>query len=275
MNDSTSQPQFPQDLDSYAPWVAKHGLLRPYGECQCGCGQLAPIADWGRSLLGQAKGEPKRFVTGHNGIPSKANVNPEFDGYCKCGCGQKTRIAPINDANRGWVKGQHIEGYLYGHWAKTKSRIPPAERFWDKVDIKGADDCWNWTGGILGSGYGQFTLVDHKSTPAHRFAYELVKGNIPDGLFVCHACDNRRCCNPTHLWLGTNKDNMQDMVRKGRNAVRKGSDANTSKFTNEQVRQIRSDYADGKYTKKDLRSMYKVTKATIERMLSNKTYRDA
>lgn len=99
-------------------------------------------------------------------------------------------------------------------WKKfSKSKPTPIERFWKYV--KKTNTCWNWTGGFLQSGYGIFT-INNKIVRAHRFSYELHKNKIPVNLNVCHSCDNPKCVNPSHLWLGTHKENMDDMMRKGR-----------------------------------------------------------
>jgi len=83
--------------------------------------------------------------------------------------------------------------------------------FWNLVQRGGPDDCWPWAHTLFPNGYGYF-----RRHLAHRVAYELANGPIPAGLLVCHACDNPPCCNPAHLWLGTQSDNAQDRNRKGR-----------------------------------------------------------
>lgn len=98
----------------------------------------------------------------------------------------------------------------------TSTRELLSLRFWAKVDKRGPDECWPWLGATNGNmGHGQLTVAQRRHY-AHRAAWELAHGPIPPGFFVCHHCDNPPCCNSAHLFLGTARDNAQDMVAKGR-----------------------------------------------------------
>ena len=99
------------------------------------------------------------------------------------------------------------------------------KRFWDNVDRKFKNECWIYG---IGNNYGDI-LINGKKIKAHRFSYELHKGKIPKGMNVCHTCDIPACVNPNHLWIGTQKDNMQDKIKKGRYSVEwgKGRPENT------------------------------------------------
>ena len=93
-----------------------------------------------------------------------------------------------------------------------------AERFWSRVGKKEPDDCWEWLGCKSGYGYGVFWF-NGRRIGAHRVAYELVVGPIPQGAVICHRCDNTSCCNPAHLFAGSQADNMRDALQKDRMAV--------------------------------------------------------
>ena len=88
-------------------------------------------------------------------------------------------------------------------------------RFKSKLAPPNENGCRLWTAGCFDDGYGAFKTQD-KLVRAHRYAWEIVNGQIPDGMLVCHKCDVPTCCEISHLWIGTNKDNMRDMVEKGR-----------------------------------------------------------
>jgi len=106
-------------------------------------------------------------------------------------------------------------------------------RFWSKVDVKGEGECWEWSGCKFANGYGVFRLSG-KNYRAHRIAYVLVIGPIPDETLVCHKCDNRACQNANHFFLGTQKDNIQDMLKKNR-GNRATGDRNGSRTCPEKV----------------------------------------
>lgn len=117
------------------------------------------------------------------------------------------------------------------------------ECFWSKAEMNPNNGCLEWTGRTHRGGYGAFDVSFPKGTwNAHRLAYTLTYGAIPDHLFVCHSCDNRKCINPTHLWLGTNEENIQDRHSKGRSkgGSGKGFEHNQSKVTLNDVLFIRT-----------------------------------
>lgn len=120
--------------------------------------------------------------------------------------------------------------------------IPALTKFMDKV-VKQPDGCWEWQS-YKRSGYGRLRL-NGKAVSAHRISYDSFVGPIPDGLLVCHTCDNRKCVNPEHLFLGTHADNGADMAQKGRAADKSGLNNGRAKLTEADVLAIRADTRSG------------------------------
>lgn len=158
----------------------------------------------------------------------------------------------------------------------TRDDIPNKfrDRFWSRVDRRGPDDCWEWTEKSPKPGeYGRFLIyADGKSTAylAHRFAYTMAYGYVPDDLLVCHSCDNRRCCNPRHLWVGTDQDNAQDMWSKGRG--QRGENHSYAKLTANQVLEMRSILQAGA-TQSKVADMYGVNRATVGDIYRRSTWK--
>lgn len=110
-------------------------------------------------------------------------------------------------------------GMKWSHAASCECRVcrplPLADRFWQKVEKAGESECWEWVGTIDRGGYGRIQVEDRLES-AHRVSWMLARGAIPHGLWVLHQCDNRKCVNVAHLFLGTRTDNVRDMYAKGR-----------------------------------------------------------
>lgn len=133
------------------------------------------------------------------------------------------------------------------------------------------EGCWIWQAHVKETGYGQFT-VDNKPARAHRVSYELYVGVIPEGLDVLHRCDNRKCVNPDHLFLGTNDDNIQDKVRKGRQL--KGSKVIHSKLIESQVIEIKALHKAGN-TARAIAKQYGVSERAIGKIVNGQSWKSA
>jgi len=174
-------------------------------------------------------------------------------------------------------------------------------RFWENVDKKSPSDCWNWTG-AKSRGYGEI-VINGNSYKAHRLSYLIEHGQDPLDLCICHHCDNPSCVNPGHLFMGTQKQNVQDCKSKGRlnrpsgdnhrsrthpwtiprgldhwrkkypwkNA--KGEDVKTSKLTESQVIEIRERYSCGNITQEQLAKEYGVTHRAIGKAIKKETWK--
>ena len=143
------------------------------------------------------------------------------------------------------------------------------ERFWSKVDIKSEEECWPWKDSLHRNSYGYLSVGGRtgKDLPAHRIAKTLSMGEeIPDGLLVMHTCDNPPCCNPSHLDLGTNEDNLADMTNKGRAATSFGN----AKIDWNIVDAIRQSSLTGK----ELSEQLGLPKSSISEIRNHKTWKE-
>lgn len=145
-----------------------------------------------------------------------------------------------------------------------------ARNFWKKVNK--TNTCWLWTAVCSDNGYGRMKMgTRHKM--AHRISWEMHFDPIPVGLIVCHKCDTPKCVRPDHLFVGTVKDNAQDMVRKGRHGDTSGTKNVSAKLTDEQVIEIRQKYASNQYTLKALSYENRVSLSLIHNIVSGKAWK--
>lgn len=213
---STRTPYFPENLEDYAPWVAIHGLLAPYGKCQCRCGGDAPLCRTTNRQDGTLAGHPVRYLKSH-----------------------------------------------------ARHKLSLHEAFWRYATAGDPNTCWVWEKAPSGFGYGVVCFRQAK-LPAHRVSYELHHGPIPDGMLVCHRCDNPACVNPAHLFLGTDADNFADMNAKGRRAH--GERSSSAKLTEQDVIEIREMRKFG-LLYKEIAVLYGVDRETIGSIVRMDTWK--
>ncbi len=143
------------------------------------------------------------------------------------------------------------------------------DKFWDKVEK--TRSCWLWAASKFKQGYGQIKR-DGKNLYAHRASYELHFGEIPEGKLVCHHCDVKLCVNPLHLFLGTWKDNVQDMIKKGRRADTRGDLNGMSKLSGAEILKVVSKVSSGKMSQNEASAVYGLSQGTISAILCGKKW---
>lgn len=187
--------------------------------------------------------------------------------------------------------------------ANQYTNTPLDVRFWARVQKSREDKCWLWQGSVNKDGYGRLQVGPrgaNRMWAAHRLAYALHNGPIPDGLWVLHHCDNPPCCNPAHLFLGTLADNHADMDSKGRRPhgeahwmkksperiprgdqsfsrkhperIARGERCRHAKLTAAVVQEMRRLYAEGSHSYKQIANRFGVNKRTAIQAIKRRTW---
>ena len=141
------------------------------------------------------------------------------------------------------------------------------DRFWKKVDKKSKDECWNWLGSLNKMrGYGQIYSENYKIILAHRLSWIIHFGEIPIGKLVLHKCDNKKCVNPNHLYLGTHGDNAKDKVLRNPSVL-----GPTSKFYEGEAWLMKKLWQSKKFTQIQIAKMFKCSPRTIGHIVNGET----
>lgn len=198
---------------------------------------------------------------------------------CECGCGAEIPAFSARGEPIRFLPGHHVRmpevraKISQAHKGRPKQKFNAEEQinsFWSKVHK--SDGCWTWLAATNRKGYGIFR-VGNKNVLAHRFSYQIYKGEIPDGILTLHRCDNPACVNPAHLFLGTHLDNVHDCISKGRYYTgRHDGEHGKHKLTAIQVREIRENPSG--LSHRALAKKYSVSKGTITFIMNNQTWRN-
>jgi len=142
-------------------------------------------------------------------------------------------------------------------------------RFWSKVDKRGPNDCWEWAGGRDKDGYGQFYDCTYSPYRANRIAFVITNGDTK--LQVCHTCNNPPCCNPAHLYAGTQLDNVKQAIRENRLDSR-GEKHGLAKLTESDVREIRALYVDG-WLQREIAEVFGIVQQQVSHICRGKRWK--
>lgn len=172
----------------------------------------------------------------------------------------------------GYIAGKPYR-FLAGHETRYRRAQTIEQRLWSRIERGSDDACWLWTGAHTPAGYGVIGYLG-KQTTAHRLVYSLTYGPIPQNQIVCHSCDNPRCCNPKHLWLGSDKTNSDDKIVKGREGHpdNHGTRNPHARLTAEDVVTIRQVYGDG-HSLRQLANEYGVNPPAIWKIVTRRTWK--
>lgn len=180
----------------------------------------------------------------------------------------RNKKGQFKKGQRPWnkdIKGIHLSPRT--EFKKGDNVIPLDIRFWEKVNK--TDSCWLWTGSKNNTGYGRVG-VRGKLLLAHRVSFEMVNGKIKKGMNVLHKCDIPSCVNPNHLWLGSHKENMKDMYKKGRACT--GEDRPQSKLTIKKVEYIRERYKIGDISQRELAKEIGISQPILCQVINKKRW---
>lgn len=207
--------------------------------------------------------EPKRRTSRFCSNPCKFRSRKKKCDCVCAHCGNTYQVAP-----HALIYSKHCSRKCKGE-ASRRVVTPDVIRMeWLRnVDVRAPDECWEWKGTTLRFGYGRLAIGRRYVDSSHRISYRLHFGEIPSGMQVCHTCDNRKCANPHHLFLGTISDNQSDKVKKGRQS--RGSQMATAKLTDEAVTTIRS----SSLTNKELALKFGVDPSIISEVRAGKRWR--
>lgn len=242
---------------------------------------MSAVATMDRLTRSSSRGRPDSQVT-PSGLGRVSNDFVSQRGFLLKTCTVSDCPRPIHSHGLCHMHRRRLTrtGTLLGKSAPAGIRF---EKFFQR-----GDGCWEWTGATT-YGYGKFKADNGARTLAHRFSYALYVGPIPQGMFVCHHCDNPPCVRPDHLWLGTALDNTRDMFAKGRarpatgqkngahthpESIRRGYAHSQAKLTPEDVADIRIRLAAGE-TQDKIGAAHGVHRNTIYRIKKGQTYTTA
>ncbi len=182
---------------------------------------------------------------------------------CSCQtCGSEMEI-PKTRFDHGRARNCSLECSL-------KHNPDRIQAFWKKVNILSSTECWNFNGRHYPNGYGNVN-IDGKNFTSHRFTWMISRGAIESGKEVCHRCDNRSCCNPDHLFIGTHKENMRDMIGKGRG--RQGFNQREKRLKRSEVIQIRIMASSG-HSLAEIAKHFKITISNASYIVTRKTWQN-